>query len=733
MTTIKTRSVESFILHFIGFMLLWEWLRPITHFGDVSRVGVFLFFLALSFLLNYLNVKWYISFTIKTFYIVVVLNIFYLQISFFKLNFLLELWKDFIFNIRAMIQADWMSMTDLFRTSIFFVLIWSLVYLFCYWLIVRKNILFFFTMTIIYITLVDTFTAYDGKFAIVRTLIFGFATIGMLGLYQISDKEDIQMTNYFKRKWLIPVASFLAISMFFGAVVPKASPKWPDPFPFLEGYVQGEGSGGGGIGLGGISKIGYDEDDSQLGGPFIHDESLVFIGKSESEHYWRVETKDTYTGKGWELSQADNMVLHDGSSGSFLYAAEQEFLNENLSHAEVSFLGNQPHIIYAQGLDKIFFEEESTEFMVNTVNEKIYQSFFDSASTYFLTYYEPNFEINALKKVTNSSGVGGDFLNRYTQLPESLPERVHSLAVELTDGLTNWYEKARAIEDYLKGPNFTYDTKEVAVPGRTDDYVDQFLFETMIGYCDNFSTSMVVLLRSINIPARWVKGYNGGNHKLDGYFEITNNDAHSWVEVFFPSVGWVPFEPTKGFTNLTNFYLDIENDTSEEKPINQEESPEQSPQPTKPEMPEIEEEPVNSSTAKVNHSVFVNFINEQLTWIVSSVFLIILIGYLLFFFRRRWIPYYLILRYKITNDSKSFGKAYLALVKQLNRYGFDIEAGETLRHFANRVDMFFDSSDMGALTAQYERYLYRDDVVVAEGNAWKANWERLLKRTVAKQ
>ena len=92
---------------------------------------------------------------------------------------------------------------------------------------------------------------------------------------------------------------------------------------------------------------------------------------------------------------------------------------------------------------------------------------------------------------------------------------------------------------------------------KDQDYVDQFLFETLTGYCDNFSTSMVTMLRAVDIPARWVKGYTAGNYVgtvgSDGaIYEVTNNNAHSWVEVFFPSQGWVPFEPTKGFEGFDN-------------------------------------------------------------------------------------------------------------------------------------------------------------------------------------
>ena len=140
----------------------------------------------------------------------------------------------------------------------------------------------------------------------------------------------------------------------------------------------------------------------------------------------------------------------------------------------------------------------------------------------------------------------------YLAVPESVPQRVWDLAAELTAGDGTLYEKVRALEEYLSSDGgFRYSLREASVVPEGHDYVDHFLFESRIGYCDNFSTAMVVMARMAGIPARWAKGFNSGTAAIseDGspYYAITNANAHSWPEILFPDVGWVPFEPTPTF------------------------------------------------------------------------------------------------------------------------------------------------------------------------------------------
>ena len=131
----------------------------------------------------------------------------------------------------------------------------------------------------------------------------------------------------------------------------------------------------------------------------------------------------------------------------------------------------------------------------------------------------------------------------YTQLPD-LPARVSNLADSLTQGLDNNYDRVTAINDFFH-TEFDY-TLELPRSARQAT-LEYFLFERGEGHCEYFSTAMVVLLRSLGIHAREVNGFLGGQWNDFGqYLAVTQNDAHSWVEVWFPGYGWLQFDPTPG-------------------------------------------------------------------------------------------------------------------------------------------------------------------------------------------
>jgi transglutaminase-like putative cysteine protease len=133
-------------------------------------------------------------------------------------------------------------------------------------------------------------------------------------------------------------------------------------------------------------------------------------------------------------------------------------------------------------------------------------------------------------------------LDEYLQLPEDFSPLVAQTAISVTAGLETPYAQAKALETFLR--TYEYDDAIPAPPPESDP-VEYFLYELRRGYCDYYATAMAVMLRYLGIPARTASGYAEGYFDEEsGYFYVTDADAHTWVEVFFPNFGWVEFEPT---------------------------------------------------------------------------------------------------------------------------------------------------------------------------------------------
>ena len=133
---------------------------------------------------------------------------------------------------------------------------------------------------------------------------------------------------------------------------------------------------------------------------------------------------------------------------------------------------------------------------------------------------------------------------KYTQLPPELPPRIRDLAAELTAGAETPYDKAKAVEAYLKTLPYSLTMNP---PPYNSDGVDHFLFNERRGYSEYFASAMTVLLRTQGIPARMVTGYTVGSQIPDeDIYIVADSNSHGWVEVFFPGYGWIAFEPTPG-------------------------------------------------------------------------------------------------------------------------------------------------------------------------------------------
>lgn len=166
---------------------------------------------------------------------------------------------------------------------------------------------------------------------------------------------------------------------------------------------------------------------------------------------------------------------------------------------------------------------------------------------------------------------------------DGIDERVTALANQLTVGHVSTFDKVQAILAYFDpGNGFVYDTETAA--GSDESALEDFLFDSKSGFCEQYASSMAILLRAAGIPSRVAMGYTAG-FESGNYRSITTQNAHAWVEVFFPGLGWTQFDPTplSDGTSYTPPYV------SESGPSGPQDDPtvrtEQSPAPSAPAGP----------------------------------------------------------------------------------------------------------------------------------------------------
>lgn len=677
--------------------------------------------------------KWWLTLLLKGLGLLFIINGLFFEQSFISMYWVNALYMELTYNAEVLFSQQWYHLTPLFRSLLFLVLIWLISYLLHYWFVVMKRIFLFIFLTFVYITVLDSFTVYEADLAIVRTFIISLIALGIANFMREMDKELIQF-KWIKKTpvWLFPLIAIVFFASIVGFAAPKFDPKWPDPVPFIQSATGNNGNAGEGSG---VQKVGYGEDDSRLGGSFVQDNTPVFQAAVSAEHYWRIETKDVYTGKGWELS-ADSHYNRQANGSIKLETFTDNVETERLESI-LYFQGNTDikKLIYPYGIKQVYAAEASyylddiSEAIDTIVNDKV-----TALDNYSIAYDNPSFAVDEMKKVKTKGKTSIE--KYYTQLPSSLPNRVGDLAEEITSTYDNRYDKAKAIERHFSksGTGFIYQTEDVPVPGRNEDYVDQFLFDSKVGYCDNFSTSMVVMLRTLDIPARWAKGFTSGQKIADNMegsegdldiYEVTNSNAHSWVEVYFPEIGWVPFEPTQGFSNLSDFHTDTGNDTAvgEQDDI-LESTPEQ-------EEAEEEQEPEKETKTDADSTAAdQDAASFSLKWWHIGIGVVILIILLVVVYktRLRWQTLLLARKLAHKQDAKTFQEAYHHLMKVLKHYGFPKETDQTIREYAKRIDDHYHTDEMGQLTTHFEHVLYRNKIKHSQVRELTQLWKDLIKR-----
>jgi transglutaminase-like putative cysteine protease len=298
----------------------------------------------------------------------------------------------------------------------------------------------------------------------------------------------------------------------------------------------------------------------QLGGRRNVGSNLVFTVAAPAGRYWRAVVFDTFDGRQWLNTAQDEMKFDANASlpaaswnlrtpitqtiklyeptGNVIFGAP-DIRQVNLP---VSTLVRSKGVSAAATTDTNQSAAQADELTFVRSRQPL-----DVGDHY--TVVSQYTEVT--EKALESAGTDypADIQKIYTQLPENYSPKVKQAARELTNGFTTVYDKAKAVESYLRS-NIPY-SDTIEAPPATVDPVEYFLFDIKKGYCDYYATAMAVMLRSLGIPARTASGYAEGNYDEDtGVYAVSEQDAHTWVEVYFPSYGWIEFEPTASKNEL---------------------------------------------------------------------------------------------------------------------------------------------------------------------------------------
>lgn len=398
----------------------------------------------------------------------------------------------------------------------------------------------------------------DLKLALFLLVYFGLAIVAMALAHRSEVEENVaawarpSRSESSGRRFPITdvaraVALTAAASIALFLVIPQPSGLRTFALPFSIGNGAGLFAGGGianpGFGSGsatrgvGSSYFGFsDTMDLRVRGDLS--DQLVMRIRASSPAMWRGIVFDSYDGTIWRGDQGEPVPL--GSDAPVGYPPEFRSLGPRQMVSQTFYIeAEQASVVFAAGQpDSIWFDGSVS---IDSLGGLRLSSTLTPGTVYSVVSTRGAATPRELRN--NPPTAIPPNIERYLQLPADLPARVADLAREITAEDTNDYDRVKSIEDYLRA-NFRYSIDSpVPPPGR--DAVDHFLFDTDVGFCEQFASATAVMLRSLDIPARVVAGYTpGSRNAFTGYYEVRASDAHSWVEVWFPRLGWYEFDPT---------------------------------------------------------------------------------------------------------------------------------------------------------------------------------------------
>jgi transglutaminase-like putative cysteine protease len=282
-----------------------------------------------------------------------------------------------------------------------------------------------------------------------------------------------------------------------------------------------------------------------LGGPRSVSSNLVmdvYVDEPLPYVYWKAVSYDTYEDGNWSISESDSYnYLPD--EGEIPIASSR--MRKEVSQTFVNYVPNAGMIYAAPELinaDRPMVVNHSLDDTGNMV--------VNSAMSRRILRQGERYRVNSDYSIADASSLRlapeeyPEWIReRYLQVPESITPETITLAEQLTAEADNPFDKAISVRDYLR-KNIAYND-QIQAPPEGIEPIHHILFNDQEAYCNYYASSMVMMLRSQGVPARFVAGYTQGEWDEETRsYRVRARNSHAWVEVYFPGYGWIQFEPT---------------------------------------------------------------------------------------------------------------------------------------------------------------------------------------------
>lgn len=485
-------------------------------------------------------------------------------------------------------------------------------------------------------------------------------------------------------------------------------------FPFIESWRNDnlDPSGFGFSSRYDISRVGYDT--ARLGGPVKLSESLMLTLETNSTDslYLKGRVKDFYTGSSWHKTKKEFYEYKPDMEVALPFASDIKTYKTDIRITHQKLLTSSifyPNMLSSvnTGLKKYFIDADTEAYFPRIVTKR---------EPYTVTSEMPFIDVRKLKNIDAASQVP----DIYMQLPDNIPTRVRDLSLSITRKYRNDYDKAKALESYLR-ENYKYTLAPAEVPNDAE-FVDYFLFQGKEGYCTYFATALAVMMRESGIPCRYVEGFlsEGTNSYVRN---IPGTNAHAWVEVNFGPYGWIVFEATPAYP-LQGFR------TQREVPTAPTPDPTQS-APTTPNVPlpntdrdknlQIEDEGANANQTQ----------NKEISLtarIILALFAILLIRILYLLLKKAYIE----LRIKEASGKRYAVKYFEDILRHLKKLGIKMEKEETMREFWFKVKYTLESEYKNGdeVIALLEQARYGAAAITEQQRKQLEDYRKMLKKYV---